>query len=63
MHDHQLGQLIPVNSKDDISREYYDTPIGLLLEYHNLGRPYDEYDNARLLIGMCMDNRKRHAHP
>jgi len=34
------------------------TPPGLLLEYHNLGRPHETYDSARLLIGMCMDNRK-----
>jgi len=29
------------------------------LEYHNLGRPLDSYEKARLLVGMCMDNRKR----
>ena len=38
--------------------EYRDTPIGLLMEYHNLNRPLDEYAQAQLLIGMCMDNRK-----
>ena len=36
-----------------------DTPIGFLLEYHNLNRPFDNYTQAPLLIGMCMDNRKR----
>lgn len=35
-----------------------ETPIGLLLEYHNLNRPLEIYDKAQLLIGMCMDNRK-----
>jgi len=29
------------------------------LEYHNLGRPLDSYEKARLLVGMCMENRKR----
>jgi len=31
------------------------------LEYHNLNRPFDDYQNAQLLVGMCMDNRK-HLH-
>ncbi len=33
----------------------------MLLEYHNLDRSFESYSNARLLIGMCMDNRK-HLH-
>lgn len=56
-----MNRLIAVNSVDDIFAEYRETPIGLLLEYHNLNRPYETYDNAQLLIGMCMDNRK-HLH-
>ena len=56
-----MKRLLPVQSTDDILPEYLQTPIGLLLEYHNLNRPFDSYDNARLLIGMCMDNRK-HLH-
>ena len=56
-----MNKLIPVNSVNDIMDEYRDNPIGLLLEYHNLGRPYESYDKARLLVGMCMDNRK-HLH-
>jgi carbonic anhydrase len=56
-----LNNLIPVTSPDDILPQYRQTPIGLLLEYHNLNRPLDTYDKARLLIGMCMDNRK-HLH-
>jgi len=54
-------RLIPINSFDDIAPEYRNTPIGLLLEYHNLDRPFDVYQNAQLLVGMCMDNRK-HLH-
>lgn len=56
-----MNRLIAVNSVDDIFAEYRETPIGLLLEYHNLNRSYETYDNAQLLIGMCMDNRK-HLH-
>lgn len=53
--------MITVESQSDIPALYRDTPIGLLLEYHNLNRAYDSYSNAQLLIGMCMDNRK-HLH-
>jgi carbonic anhydrase len=56
-----MHRLIPIQSKEDILPEYRDTPIGLLLEYHNLDRPFEEYQTAKLLIGMCMDNRK-HLH-
>ena len=31
------------------------------MEYHNLNREYEIYTQARLLVGMCMDNRK-HLH-
>lgn len=41
-----------------VPKEYLGTPIGDLMEYHNLARPYDVYTDAKLLIGMCMDNRK-----
>src|SRR3989339_779778 len=56
-----MNRLIPIQSTDDILSEYQQTPIGLLLEYHNLERTFDTYINAELLIGMCMDNRK-HLH-
>lgn len=56
-----MNRIEAVNSSSDIYPEYRNTPIGLLLEYHNLNRPYEVYDNAQLLIGMCMDNRK-HLH-
>lgn len=54
-----MDRLISVSVKDDILPEYRETPIGLLLEYHNLNRPYEKYNNAELLVGMCMDHRKR----
>ena len=51
-------KLIPIAKKTDIPKIYRNTPIGLLLQYQNLGREYDDYPKAKLLIGMCMDNRK-----
>lgn len=54
-----MNRLISVSTLDDIAPEYQNTPIGLMLEYHNLNRPLDIYTQAHLLIGMCMDNRKR----
>ena len=56
-----MHRLVEVSSQEDIFPQYRDTAIGKLLEYHNLGRPFDTYTQAELLIGMCMDNRK-HLH-
>jgi carbonic anhydrase len=58
-----MHRLIPVLSKEDIPEKYRDTAIGRLLEYHDLGRPFDTYQSAELLIGMCMDNRKHMTIP
>ncbi len=52
-------RLVPVTRYEDIPPAYRDTPVGLFLEYHNLERPFDPYTRAQLLIGMCMDSRKR----
>ena len=56
-----MKRLRSVNSIQDIDPVYRDTPIGLLLEYHNLDRPFETYTAAPLLVGMCMDHRK-HLH-
>jgi carbonic anhydrase len=56
-----MNRLLTIASREDILPQYRETPIGLLLEYHNLERGFDSYANAELLIGMCMDNRK-HLH-
>jgi carbonic anhydrase len=53
-----MNRLIPVEKREDIPVPYRDTPIGHLLEYHNLGRPFEPCAQAELLVGMCMDNRK-----
>lgn len=56
-----MNKLLAISSEGDILPQYRGTAIGLLLEYHNLRRPYESYSNAQLLVGMCMDNRK-HLH-
>lgn len=53
-----MNRLVSVTSSEDIFPAYRDTPIGRLLEFHNLARPYEPFLKAELLIGMCMDNRK-----
>ena len=53
-----MAELIPVNYLDDILPEYRDTPVGRLLEYHNLGRAIGSVHAPQMLIGMCMDSRK-----
>jgi carbonic anhydrase len=56
-----MNRLISITTVSDINSEYRGTPIGFLLEYHNLNREFELYSNAQLLVGMCMDNRK-HLH-
>ena len=53
-----MPQIIPVNYRDDIFPQYRDTPVGCLLEYHNLGRALGTAAAPQVLIGMCMDSRK-----
>ncbi len=50
--------MIPVSYPTDILPEYRDTPVGLLLEYHNLGRAQGVLSAPQMLVGMCMDSRK-----
>jgi carbonic anhydrase len=53
-----MHQIIPVSQPADILPIYRETPVGRLLEYHNLDRPRDAIARPELLIGMCMDSRK-----
>lgn len=53
------SRLKAVNSLSDIPKALRGTPVGELLRYHNLGEPFRNYDRARLLVCMCMDNRKQ----
>ena len=56
-----MERLITIAQNSDIPEKYRESPIGLLAEYHNLNRQFENYTSARLLVGMCMDNRK-HLH-
>jgi len=56
-----MDRLHSVTNEADIFPEYQNTPIGKLIEYHNLRKKAEWFDNAELLIGMCMDHRK-HLH-
>jgi len=54
-----MDGLTEIRKREDIFPRYLDTPIGLLLEYHNLGQELKDYDAPELLTGMCMDHRVR----
>src|ERR671914_579214 len=54
----RMPQIIAVRTPSDILPEYRATPVGLLLQYHNLGRITESATAPQLLIGMCMDSRK-----
>ena len=41
-----MKRLISISSQEDIPIAYQDSPIGLLLEYHNLQRTRDIFDKA-----------------
>lgn len=47
-----------VESAKDIPVHLRNTPLEELLQYHNLDRELVPVPAPRLLIGMCMDNRK-----
>jgi carbonic anhydrase len=53
-----MHRLVTVSAPADIPPEYRTTPIAQLLEFHNFKQPLEPFEKARLLIGMCMDNRK-----
>jgi len=52
-----MDRLIQISKVSDIPAVYQNTPISLLLEYHNLNRQFENYTNAQILVAMCMDNR------
>lgn len=53
-----MDRVRPVEKASDIPAHLRGTPPGELLEYHNLDRELVTVSAPRLLIGMCMDNRK-----
>lgn len=54
-----MNRIVPVYSPEDIFPQYQNTPISALIKYHNLHYPLETYQDAQILIGMCMDNRKQ----
>ncbi|MBN2892648.1 MAG: hypothetical protein JXL97_12340 [Bacteroidales bacterium] len=58
-----MRRLIEISKEADVFPKFKNTPIGDLLEYHNLNKKYIEYDKAEILIGMCMDYRLKIKHP
>ena len=54
----ETDKLLTIDALSDIPLEHLHTPIGRLLEYHNLGRDLEPVERAEILLGMCMDNRK-----
>ena len=58
-----MNRLVAVQKVEDIFQKYRETPIGRLLEYHNLRSPLETYTRAEMLIGMCMDNRQHLRRP
>ncbi|HPI38927.1 MAG TPA: hypothetical protein PK397_13385 [Ignavibacteriaceae bacterium] len=58
-----MNRLISINKLEDIPEQYRDTPVEKLLSYHNLKHHMDTYSNAKILIGMCMDNRNQLSIP
>lgn len=54
-----MHRLAAIKNESDIPADFRNTPISSLLAYHNFKTPHDTYQQAELLIGMCMDNRKK----
>jgi len=48
-----------ISSENDIPEHLLGTPIGDLLKFHNLSYEFKQYENATMIIVMCMDNRKQ----
>jgi carbonic anhydrase len=54
-----VPRIVPVDRPADILPVYLGTPVELLLRYHNCAEALPTASGrARLLVGMCMDDRK-----
>jgi hypothetical protein len=58
-----MNRLIRITKPEDVFPQYRNTPISMLLEYHNLNREFETYSQAQMLISMCMDNRNTLTSP
>ncbi|HEX7808874.1 MAG TPA: carbonic anhydrase [Thermoanaerobaculia bacterium] len=55
-----MNRLIPVDSDNAVPAPFRNTPIHKLLGWHNGFLDHDEHvTTPELLVGMCMDNRKK----
>jgi carbonic anhydrase len=55
-----MERAIPVQSHEDVPEQYLGTPVERLLAWHNgFGDVQEPVVGAEMLIGMCMDNRKK----
>lgn len=54
-----ITELYPAQEPDEVFPVYWSTPIADLLAYHNWHEFHGRYTQAELLVGMCMDHRKR----
>ena len=52
------ARIIKIKNNDDIPDLYKNTAIALLLGYQNFDAPHQKYQQAQILIGMCIDYRK-----
>jgi len=52
-----MHRLLTIEKKEDIPESFRETPIGDLLLYHNANLAHKSYEQAKLLIGMCIDYR------
>jgi carbonic anhydrase len=57
--ENYVKHLKPVRLTGDIPKSLRHTPFASLFGYHNLGLPFKTYTSAKLLVCMCMDNRKQ----
>jgi carbonic anhydrase len=48
-----------ITSVEQIPLQYRNTPIEELIKYQNLNAKLIKHETAKMLIGMCMDNRKQ----
>jgi carbonic anhydrase len=54
-----MNRLLPVDSDSSVPAEFSGTPIHRLLAWHNGFAEDSPVSKPELLIGMCMDNRKK----
>ena len=52
-------RLIPIHAPEDVPPQYRGTPIERLLLWHNGVTEPEALTRPEILVGMCMDNRKK----